>query len=54
MSPERKDKIMKTRNESKKSNFMTGKGKEREVVVFLDVEELDSLLSTKSLKSNPR
>ena len=31
-----------------------GKGKEREVVVFLDVEELDGLLSTKSLKSGPR
>ena len=31
-----------------------GKGKEREVVVFSDMEELDGPLSTKSLKSNPR
>ena len=31
-----------------------GKGKEREVVVFSDVEELDGLPSTKSLKSGPR
>ena len=31
-----------------------GKGKEREVAVFSDVEELDGLLSTKGLKSDPR
>ena len=31
-----------------------GKGKEREVMVLSDVEELDSPLSTKSLKSDPR
>ena len=31
-----------------------GTGKEREVVVFLDVEELDGPPSTKSLKSSPR
>ena len=30
-----------------------GKGKEREVVVFLDVEELDGPLSTKSSESKP-
>ena len=31
-----------------------GKGKEREVVTFSDVEELDGLPSTKSLKSGSR
>ena len=31
-----------------------GKGKEREVVVFLDVEELDGPPSTKSSESKPR
>ena len=31
-----------------------GKGKEREVVDFLDVEELDGPPSTKSLESKPR
>ena len=30
------------------------KGKEREVVCFLDVEELDGLPSTKSSESKPR
>ena len=31
-----------------------GKGKKREVVVFLDVGELDGPPSTKSSKSDPR
>ena len=31
-----------------------GKGKEREVVVFSDVEELDGPPSSKGLKSGPR
>ena len=31
-----------------------GKGKEREVVAFSDVEELDGPPSTKSSKSGPR
>ena len=31
-----------------------GKGKEKEAVVFLDVEELDGPPSTKSSKSGPR
>ena len=31
-----------------------GKGKEREVITFLDVEELDGPPSTKSSKSDPR
>ena len=31
-----------------------GKGKEREVMVLSDVEELDGLPSTKALKSNPK
>ena len=31
-----------------------GKGKEREVIDFSDVEELDGPLSTKSLESKPR
>ena len=31
-----------------------GKGKEREVVDFLDIEELDGPPSTKGLESKPR
>ena len=31
-----------------------GKGKEREVIDFSDIEELDGPLSTKNLESNPR
>ena len=31
-----------------------GKGKEREVMTFSDVEELDGPLSTKSSESKPR